>query len=68
MTEWEGGDDWLRAQFKAYLLSLFRTVASNGQLSCCCNLSILLYYVFYFCTRAILGTFLCLGLLLLHEN
>ena len=41
MSEWEGGDDWLRAQFKAYLLSLFRTVASNGQLSCCCNLCII---------------------------
>jgi len=33
-SEWEGGDDWLRAQFNAYLLSMFRTVASDGQFSC----------------------------------
>jgi len=37
ILEWEGGDDWLRAQFKAYLLSMFRTVASNGEFSCCYN-------------------------------
>ena len=33
VSEWEGGDDWLRVQFKAYLLSLFRTVASDGEFS-----------------------------------
>ncbi|XP_023234100.1 late secretory pathway protein AVL9 homolog [Centruroides sculpturatus] len=27
---WEGGDEWLRSQFKAYLMSLLRTSASEG--------------------------------------
>lgn len=29
-TGWEGGDEWLRAQFKAYLMSLLRTSDSEG--------------------------------------
>ena len=31
-VEWEGGDEWLRAQFKLYLASLLVTVNSNGKL------------------------------------
>lgn len=27
---WEGGDEWIRAQFKAYLLSLLRTSLLSG--------------------------------------
>ncbi|ESN92581.1 hypothetical protein HELRODRAFT_186563 [Helobdella robusta] len=30
-TGWEGGDDWVRSQFKSYLLSLLATVASREE-------------------------------------
>ena len=28
---WEGGDDWLRAEFKSYLLFMLRTSRMNGK-------------------------------------
>lgn len=31
---WEGGDEWIRAQFKAYLLSLLRTSLLSGNYLC----------------------------------
>jgi hypothetical protein len=32
ISGWEGGDDWIRAQFKAYLISLLHTVSFGGML------------------------------------
>lgn len=30
VVEWEGGDEWIRAQFRSYMVSLLATVQSNG--------------------------------------
>lgn len=30
ILEWEGGDEWIRAQFKEYLQSLMATVLAEG--------------------------------------
>lgn len=30
ISEWEGGDEWIRAQFKDYLQSLMATVLAEG--------------------------------------
>lgn len=32
-SEWEGGDEWIQAQFRAYLQSLLVTMEKNGELS-----------------------------------
>ena len=34
-VEWEGGDEWIRAQFKDYLQSLMATVLAEGLYKCC---------------------------------
>lgn len=30
-VEWEGGDEWIRAQFKEYLQSLMASVLADGK-------------------------------------
>ena len=34
-VEWEGGDEWIRAQFKDYLQSLMATVLAEGLYKWC---------------------------------
>lgn len=34
ISEWEGSDEWVRAQFKHYLNSLFSTVIADGMQLC----------------------------------
>lgn len=34
ISEWEGSDEWVRAQFKHYLNSLFSTVIADGMYLC----------------------------------
>lgn len=33
LSEWEGGDEWVRAQFKEYILALLSSVHKGGKLS-----------------------------------
>lgn len=47
---WEGGDEWIRAQFRVYLLCLLRTSLLQGlfvKLFLCGNLVLLLYFFSY---------------------
>lgn len=37
ISGWEGGDEWLRSQFKLYLLSLMRTSEIEGNFLFYCN-------------------------------
>jgi len=32
LSGWEGGEDWLRSQFRAYLVSMLSAVSQKGQL------------------------------------